>query len=209
MADEMVLDVSSNNTITELQLHRSGAVALIAKATEGTSYQDPTYAEHRAVARSAGVPFGSYVFLHPKSTGDEAAYYLEYAKPKPGDIQPIIDCEVADGQPMSAVAARCNACGTALEQAGFAPILYSSASFLRQLHTAEPALKRFRVWEAQYPGNLTSWSPGVRNLREKLNDGSSVVMWQWTATDVVGGGRFDASLLLADLDSLLIGGGNL
>src|SRR4029077_5909413 len=100
MADEIVLDVSNNNTIDEQLFRRSGAVALIAKATEGDNFKDATLSAHRTVAKAAGVPFGSYLFLHPKSTGDEAAFYLEYAKPKRGDIQPIIDCEVSDGQPM-------------------------------------------------------------------------------------------------------------
>lgn len=205
---QLVLDVSNRNPITEQDLRRADAAALIAKATEGTTYQDPTLPQHRAAAKAVGIPLGMYVFLHQSSTGSEAQHFLDYAKPRPGDIAPIIDCEVTDGQPMSAVAKRCNACATALEHAGYtgkaAPILYSSASFLKQLYAEQPALKRLRVWEAQYPGRFTRWFPGLARLRYRLANGATVVMWQWTSTYALAGRGFDASRLLVKLDSIRI-----
>lgn len=200
----LVIDVSNNAPIDEQLLRRSGAVALIAKATEGTNFEDATLEQHRAAAHAAGVPFGSYLFLHQNSTGSEAEYYLAYAKPRPGDIQPVIDCEVTDGQPMSQVAQRCEACAVALEHAGYLPLLYSSASFLQQIALERPALKRLRVWEANYPGKLTRWSPNFARLRYRLANGATVVLWQWTSVDAVGGRSFDASQLMVPLGSLLI-----
>ena len=204
MSSALVIDVSNTNPIGEQTLRRSGAAALIAKATEGTSFEDVTYPSHRAAAQSAGVPFGAYLFLHPYSQGSEAEFFLAYAKPRAGDLQPIIDCEVTDGAPMAVVAERCQACAAVLQKAGYRPILYSNLSFLRSLIMLQPKLKGLRLWEAQYPGRLTTWSPALAKLRISVASGVTVCLWQWTQTYAAGGRSYDASRLLAPLNSLLI-----
>ena len=84
-------------------LRRSGAVALIAKATQGTVYRDPTYSAHRAVAKAVGVPFGGYTYLMPNSAGNEAQWFLDFAQPHRGDLQPVVDV----GQGCYSAPARC------------------------------------------------------------------------------------------------------
>src|SRR5262249_48004746 len=175
-----VLDVSSRNPATLQQVRDSRCVALEAKATEGATYRDPTLAGHRKIAAELGLPFGSYLFLHPSSSGSEADAYLVYAQPRPGDIQPVIDAEVRDGSSFQTVAARVESCARGLEARGYQPILYASASFWRQLFAATPDLKRLRVWEAQYPGRVTRWLPKLAAMRIKLGHGVTVVMWQFT-----------------------------
>lgn len=202
---KLVLDCSNNASIDYKTFVASGAVALIAKATEGTAFQDWTLKEHRAVARSAGKPFGSYLFLHPDSKGSEADFYLNYAKPKTGDLQPVIDAEVTNlGIPD--LAKRAQSCARALESKGYRPILYASAGIWTGLIAAEPSLKRLRVWEAQYPGRFSRWFPKLAQMRIKLRHGVTVVMWQWTDSYQVGGRHFDASALLTNIDSIRIGG---
>jgi len=51
---KLVLDVSNVNPINVTQFKQSGAVALIAKATEGASFQDKTLAHHRSVDAHGG-----------------------------------------------------------------------------------------------------------------------------------------------------------
>lgn len=200
----LILDVSNNNTIDEPTLRRSGAEALIAKATEGTTFVDAALEQHRQAARNAGVPFGSYLFLHPSSSGNEAGFYLEHAHPRPGDLQPMIDCEVSDGQSLQIVAGRAHSCALELERNGYRPLLYGPGSFLQSLFGAQPLLRRLHVWEAQYPGRFTRWAPAIARLRYRLGNGASVVLWQWTELYAVGGRYFDASRLLTGLDNLLI-----
>ena len=151
---KLVIDSSNNRPISRPQLHDSRAVALIAKATEGTSFRDLTLSDQRDAARAVRVPFGSYLFLHPNSTGSEAAYYLDYAKPHVGDIQPVIDAEVTN-LGTAELARRTQSCAVALEHEGYEPLLYASASIWKELVAAEPRLKRLRVWEAAYPGRFT------------------------------------------------------
>lgn len=200
----LVLDVSNNDTITLKQLLDSKAEGLIAKATEGTTFDDKTLAAMRAIAKEAKIPFGSYLFLHANSTGSEAAAYLAWAKPAKGDIQPVIDAEVTDGDTPAKVAARINSCAKALEAKGYKPILYTYVSFWKQMVAVEPTLKRLRVWEADYPGAFTRWFPRLAKLRLKLGAGATVVMWQWTDKYADDGKSFDASRLFVDIDTLKI-----
>jgi GH25 family lysozyme M1 (1,4-beta-N-acetylmuramidase) len=200
---KLVLDVSNNAPIGPEAFKASGAVALIAKATEGTSFQDDTLAKHRLVAKANGRPFGSYLFLHPNSQGSEAAAYLRYARPRRGNIQPIIDAEVTN-LGTAELARRTQACARALEAEGYRPLLYASAGIWTSLVAAEPRLKRLRVWEAQYPGRYTRWFPRLAALRIRLRRGVQVVMWQWTDSYAVAGRRYDASALLVDIKGLLI-----
>lgn len=200
---KLVLDVSNVNPINLATFRSARAVALIAKATEGTSFQDRTLGEHRTVASMAGVPFGSYLFLHPDSAGSEAGFYLKYARPHRGDIQPIIDAEVTNlGIPE--LARRTQSCAVALEAEGYRPLLYASSSVWQEMIKADPSLKRLRVWEAQYPGRFTRWLPRLATLRIRLRHGVTVVLWQWTDAYAIGKRHFDASALLTDIDNIRI-----
>jgi len=199
----LVLDVSNVNPIDLKTFATSGSVALIAKATEGSSFQDKTLAAHRMVAAQSKVPFGSYLFLHPNSTGSEADFYLKYARPRKGDIQPIIDAEVTN-LGTDELAARTQRCARALEAKGYKPLLYASSSIWKSLVVAEPKLKRLRVWEAQYPGRFTRWLPRIATLRIKLGTGVTVVLWQWTDVFSVGNHSYDANVLLTDISNILI-----
>jgi GH25 family lysozyme M1 (1,4-beta-N-acetylmuramidase) len=197
---EFVGDVSNNNPITAKEFADSGWVGLICKGTEGVSFTDKTLSTHRRIA--ARKIFGSYLFLHAASPGNQAGFYLDYVKPKPGELQPIIDAEEGgrDGVTDYEFAARVDRCATALEQRDYEPILYSDVSTWKRLYAANPKLARLPVWEAQYPGRFARWFPRIAKLRLRLGHGATVILWQWTDREKEGGGSFDSSLVLADLD---------
>jgi lysozyme len=199
----IAIDISNNNPASRLTIESSGAKVLICKATEGANFEDKTLAAARANAKALGIRFGTYIFLHSATKGSEAGEYLKYAKPKKDELV-IIDSEPGgqDGEPISSLAHRTDACARALEQKGFRPILYSSSSVWEEMVSAVPALKRLRVWEAQYPGRFTRWFPALARLRQKLGRGASVVMWQFTDSYAVGPYRFDASLVLVPVEKL-------
>ena len=188
-----VLDVSNNNPISGNLIHASGAVALICKATEGNTFKDATYPVHRSEAQHAGIPFGGYLFLQPDAATGEAAFFLAVAKPKPGDIQPIVDSETISVHGMAPTAQRTLQCLQALEGAGYDPILYSSLSMLEAMLHYQPILKKYRMWQAQYAAQ-----------RSPIGHGATVVLWQFSATYKVQNRRFDASRLFVPLTTLLI-----
>lgn len=75
---------------------KAGVKYVIHKATEGTGWTDPAYADRRAEAKSNGVLFGSYHFAHPQvgNAKAEAEAFLKFAAPAPGDLAPALDLEV-------------------------------------------------------------------------------------------------------------------
>lgn len=91
-------DLSHHNPTPDLTLAKlAGLKFLYHKVTEGTSFVDPTYAARRLLAKVASVPFGGYHFAHFESEADarvEAHFFLARARPKPGDLRPMLDLEV-------------------------------------------------------------------------------------------------------------------
>lgn len=177
------IDLSNNNGArAAVAIAAPGVRAVEAKATEGLAFRDPDYPVFRAKAHAVHRAFGGYMFLHPDLSGAaQADYFLAYAHPRPGDIQPVVDSEV--GSP-SAAAPATYAALHELERRGYRPILYASSWYLGQLVKTVPALKQFRVWEAEY-GPRLELIPGVK-----------VVAWQFTETARVAGFDVDGSHLL-------------
>lgn len=199
---DIALDVSNVNPATAATVKKSGCKLLIAKATEGAGFDDRTLQAHRKIAHELHIRFGSYLFLHSFTKGSEAAEYLDWAKPRKGELV-IIDSEPGgqDRGNISDLARRTDRCAHALEKAGHKPILYASSSIWKQMVAAVPELKRLRVWEAQYPARLTRIVPGLLRLRAHLR-GGNVVLWQFTDAYRVNGHNYDASVLLVPVNRL-------
>jgi GH25 family lysozyme M1 (1,4-beta-N-acetylmuramidase) len=200
---KLVVDTNSYHEISAAELKACGAVALITKATEATAYKSPVYEAQRAVAKAAAVPFGAYTYIHWNDPGEQYRYFLEYAAPKRGDIQPAVDAEDPKAD-VAELARRSYACLVAFEAQGYRPLLYASSSVWKAMFAVEPRLKRFRVWEAQYPGRFARWFPRLSALRIALQHGATVVLWQWTDEFQVDGKTFDCSRALVNIKSLLI-----
>lgn len=204
----VVLDSSNNNPVDAGLLLFSRAAGLVAKASEGTGFVDRTFASQRAAASKCRVPFGSYCFLRMnQDAAAEVRLYLKVATPRIGDLQPVLDAEVSDGEPMSIVAARVNQAVRELELNGYRPILYMPVSMVRQVVQIVPSLRRrVVVWEPQYPGRFTRWFPRLAKLRIRVGSGVTVGLWQFTDVFAVRGRSFDGSVLLMDINKLRIGG---
>src|SRR3954453_19425142 len=68
------IDVSHwQGQIGWLQVGAAGFDFAFAKATEGTTYTDPTYGTNRSGGGGAGLPLGAYHFARPAGTSDAAA----------------------------------------------------------------------------------------------------------------------------------------
>ena len=93
-------DLSHHNTNPNLRKAKAAGLQwVIHKATEGSTYTDPTYAARRKAAREAGLTFGAYGFARPDERGGdaklEALHLFKVARPAVGDIVPTLDFEVA------------------------------------------------------------------------------------------------------------------
>jgi hypothetical protein len=178
-----LIDLSNNNGgSAAVAIAAPGVQAVESKATEGLRFRDPFYPSFRAAAAKHHRAFGGYVFLHPDLSGTaQADYFLAYAQPRRGDLEPVVDSET--GSPYAAARATYAALHE-LERHGYRPLLYASSSYLGQLVRTDPRLKGFRVWQAEY-GPTLHFVAGVH-----------VVAWQFTDRARVAGFSIDGSHLL-------------
>jgi GH25 family lysozyme M1 (1,4-beta-N-acetylmuramidase) len=94
------MDVSSHQgSVAWSTAWANGARFAYVKATEGTTFVDPTYAKRVRQARKAGVPVGAYHFARPdRGDGDdEARFFLATADIRAGDMLPMLDLESSEG----------------------------------------------------------------------------------------------------------------
>lgn len=99
------IDVSNNNGKLDIS-KVTGLDFVIAKATEGTNFVDPTYNFYQTKTLAAGKHFGAYHFLHAENLDgqSEALWFLRHANLKSGNSvwidyetfgkSPAIDIEV-------------------------------------------------------------------------------------------------------------------
>jgi lysozyme len=93
-----LVDISHHNdiTINWVKAAAAGVQGVVHKATEGSSVVDDKHDARRAAAAKAHFPFGAYGFASPDGPEDgvrEAKWFLDHAKPKPGDLIPWNDFE--------------------------------------------------------------------------------------------------------------------
>jgi lysozyme len=75
-----VLDLSHHETVVDIDaIREEGIIGVIHKATEGTSYVDPTYAERKAAFIDAGFLWGAYHFVHPNNIEAQVDHFLKTA----------------------------------------------------------------------------------------------------------------------------------
>jgi len=80
-----VIDLSHHNPTPDWNaLKAAGVVGIIHKATEGTSYVDPTYGQRAHDAAAAGLIFVPYHFLHPGSISAQMDWFLSHSSPPAG-----------------------------------------------------------------------------------------------------------------------------
>jgi hypothetical protein len=97
------LDVSNyQGTINWTKVANAGYRFAFGKATEGTSYNDKTYAKNRNGSEAAGLVFGAYHFARPGGKSfalatagaiRQANHFLAVAQPQPGELPPVLDLE--------------------------------------------------------------------------------------------------------------------
>lgn len=77
MPELMIVDLSHHNTVLDFaDAAAAGLIGVIHKATEGTSYVDPTYHERMDRARVEGLAWASYHYLHHGSIDAQMAHYM-------------------------------------------------------------------------------------------------------------------------------------
>ena len=90
----VIIDISHHQAdpIDWTKLKANGTVGVILKATEGTSYTDPTYVSRKKAALAAGLAVSSYHFFKKGNPTGQMSHFLGVVKPVVGERM-VIDHE--------------------------------------------------------------------------------------------------------------------
>jgi GH25 family lysozyme M1 (1,4-beta-N-acetylmuramidase) len=150
-------DISNNNggTVNWAEVKSAGAPLGICKASEGTTYGDPTLVQRFQGMAAVGLARGAYHFAHPSTLVDGNANKFSSMVQAAGfnsQDRKILDMEVYEGSPQQIVTWAIQwAQLTAHITSEFKPLFYTYEGFLNWLGSAANALvSTFDLWIADY-----------------------------------------------------------
>jgi lysozyme len=146
-----------------------GNAFAFAKATEGTTFTDPKFAQNWANMKASGITRGAYHFFHANDDPIvEADFFLSVVGDMdPGDMPPTLDLEVDDGETAATITA--NAIlwlDHVAAVTGKKPILYTSKRVVTEYLGNAMGLDQHAVlWDAQWdvtcpdiPDTYSTWA---------------------------------------------------
>jgi lysozyme len=173
-----IIDLNHNDTVTSWDtVHQNGVHAVIHKATEGTTFQDPAYHGRRKAAKAAGLLFGSYHFTSGGDVTKQIANYLSWAQPAHDELI-AIDCEKSSGGGADMTLQQLLAFVSGVEKAlGRKMVVYGGGDLLKPITRGETGspLGKCPLWIASYP--KTDAGPGSLPDPWKTNGWT---IWQYT-----------------------------
>lgn len=168
------------------------------KATEGVDGADPLFAAHWKDLEGSGLHRGAYHFYVTEDDPEaQARFFLETARPGPGDLRPVVDVEtIGHGTEPGWPDGLRRFLEIVEEEVGVAPIVYTSPKFW-SAHVKED-LGHYPLWIAEYgveeptvPSGWDGWW-----------------LWQWKGDARLSGVEKDVDLSRAHpeigLDDLLV-----
>ncbi len=172
-----ILDISryqdARGAIDWTRVAASGIAGVYVKATEGTTYVNPSLVADVGGARAAGLDVGAYLFLRGTDGAAQGRHFLATVDGLDLTLAWALDVEVGHSE-MADIAC---ACLDAVEPIAGAGIVYTYESFQMAL-ASRPALGSRKLWLAAYHANepvpAGPWH------------GQAWAMWQYT-----GSGRAD------------------
>lgn len=188
------IDVSNHNPPVDWQAVKNANISFaFAKATEGVTFKDKTFATNWSGMKAAGIIRGAYHFFRPAKTADEQVdNFLKVVKNvlEPGDLPPVLDLEpwpeqVGIDWKNIAFNERINQVKTWLEKVeqatGEKPIIYTLASFWREYMRDSQEFTDYPLWVAHFTSKPQPDVP-ANNW-----GGNGYKIWQHTESGRVGG----------------------
>jgi lysozyme len=146
---DSIIDTYHGNSINLGAIKKSGVVAIIHKASQGTRLRDPAYAKRRDAAKAAGFLWGAYHFSTGDDVVDQAHNFLEAAAPGDDDLI-ALDWEPSDGPVMTLQQAR-DFVQVLRNETGRWPVIYGGHLLRESVgHLQDPTLSNCPLWYARY-----------------------------------------------------------
>ncbi len=188
------IDVSNwQRQIDWLAVAGTGQSFVFAKATEGTTFTDVTFAINRSGAKVAGLRFGAYHFARPSGTSDAAAiasaiaqadHFLEVAEPRRFELLPVLDLENTGNLSVARLSLWTQAwLSHVVTRTKVKPIVYVSPSFWKERVGDSPvvAAAGHRLWIAHWTKASLPILPGASW------GGLGWSFWQWSSCQKIDG----------------------
>lgn len=185
------VDVSNwQGPIDFAKVQAAGKRFVFAKASEGTTWTDASYARNRAGAIAAGLRFGAYHFARPGSAaGDavrEADHFIAVMGLKHGMLRPVLDLEVTGGLGVTALQSWVRSfLGRIYSRLGVRAMIYTTSSFWASsmASTTWFASNGYTVlW-------IANWKVSSPSLPASLWAGHGWTFWQYSDCGSVPGIR--------------------
>jgi lysozyme len=173
------------------------------KASEGSSFADKSFKDHRRNARAAGMLVGHYHFFRPLVDPELQAVHFcaQVSKIEENELPPVCDLEDSDGVNGPAVVERAKEFCEHVERIlGVRPIVYTGPYYFQSLGKTAGTLGKYPLWIAHYGTSAPLTPPPWGNWD----------FWQYSETEKIPGkAGIDANLFngsLADLKAKFVKG---
>lgn len=200
-----VVDISHFQSDVQLDVAKeAGLIGIIHKATQGTGYTDPRFAQRQGEAANAGLLFGAYHFGTGGSGAAQAQYFLSVVNPGPQTLL-ALDYERNPGGASMTIGDAVDFVQTIYNRVSRWPVFYGGAKIKQDLGGgSNPILANCPFWLAEYgpvahvPPNWPTWTlwqytdgavgpgpyavPGIGpSDRDKFN-GDATTLTSWWGT---------------------------
>jgi GH25 family lysozyme M1 (1,4-beta-N-acetylmuramidase) len=154
----MLLDLSHYQEVDPINfaaLAQAGVAAILLKATQGTGYQDSTFAARLRAAQAAGMPVGAYHFGTPDDPGAQVDHFVRTVTGAGGDFHSVVaalDVEASGGISVTQAEAWVEAF---TRRTGAKPLIYGGSDYLGANGgaTGQPNMATCPLWVAAYPNS--------------------------------------------------------
>jgi len=144
-----IIDVNHDNSLDFAKLQKAGIVAIIHKATEGTTFKDPKYKARKKQAMELGFLWGAY---HFSSGGDPIAQvknFLSVEDATDPEVLIALDWEESPGADMTLVQAR-KFVTEVKARTGRFPLVYGANLIRENVTKEDKTLKNCPLWYARF-----------------------------------------------------------
>lgn len=189
----MLKGIDISNWQRGLNIASTGAQFVICKATQGTSFVDPSCDTHYQSAKKLGLKLGVY---HYASGGDpiaEADFFVKNIKGYIGEAILVLDWERNQNPRFNEHASWClKFLDRVKSLTGIKPLVYMSASVLQMANWTSVVNGDYGLWIAGYPDNRNSWD--VPTFPYSFRPWPFYAIWQYTSS----GGKLDRDVFMGD-----------
>jgi GH25 family lysozyme M1 (1,4-beta-N-acetylmuramidase) len=205
------IDVSHyQGTINWSSVFAAGKKFAFTKATEGTTYLDPTLATNANGGKNAGVLTGVYHFARPDTSSNdavnEANWFVSKAKQfmTTGFLHPVLDLEAGSGLGKTVLSQWVNSfCTTVRNAVGVDPIIYCNTNYASNFFDSSVTSHDLWIanWSTSYGDPLTTGSPPIGVWS---GAGQTWDFWQYADNGTVAGisGAVDLDVYHGDINAL-------